>query len=336
MNINVEVLNNQLSAVRGIGSYNQMLREAILEYGDKYNLFFNKENYDINLITDFNFFKKISIKPHVKNVVVIHDLIPLKYPQYFPIGLLGRYKWFVNLRTIRKISGIITDSEAVKQELQTKLKIDWSRIMVVYPAAKAIFSNKNKNVKVPNFINKIPKNFVLYTGDITWNKNLPRLAKAIKKINQTLVLVGQALSNRENINHPWQKSFADFLNEIDKDKRFVFLNYVTDMELLWLYQNAKVVALPSLDEGFGLTWLEASWQGTPVLVGRTKVAKEIMQTAAHFVDPKSTDSIASGLETLMFGNNNKLIKQELNRAGQLSQEHFVAYLSKALYNLGKQ
>ena len=334
MKINVDKLSNELSVVRGIGSYNQMLSEGIAKYGDKYKLALSNSNYDINLITDFNFYGRLEIKPSAINVLVTHDLIPLKYPKHFPVGIKGKYRFFMNKRTIKCLAGIITDSNEVKKELVQKLNIPTEKIEVVYPSVKAIFI-KNEKIPLPNFAKKLPKDFILYVGDVTWNKNLLRLALAVKEIDRSLVLVGKALSNRDNLNHPWQKSFQSFLKEVGFDKRFIFMNYLNDNELLWLYRNTKVVALPSLDEGFGLTWLEASFQGTPVLVGKTKLAKEIMRDAAYFVDPLSVDSIVSGLKKLILSQNKQLIIKQLERAQELLPEQFIASLSKALYNFSK-
>ncbi|OGK63168.1 hypothetical protein A2313_01790 [Candidatus Roizmanbacteria bacterium RIFOXYB2_FULL_41_10] len=332
MRINVESLSNPLSAVRGIGSYNQMLKEGIARYGQKNGLELSNQSYDLELITDFNPFQKISLKAGVSQAIVIHDLIPLKYARHFPIGLKGKFVWWQNCRIISQLAGIITDSQVVKQELIQTLSVSADKINVVYPAAKAIYETKSP-VALPKFIDNIPRNYILYNADVTWNKNLPRLAQAIKKINQTLVLAGAALTKRTNLNHPWLKSFVEFLKETQNDKRFIFLGFVSDMELKWLYQNAKTVALPSLAEGFGLPWLEACWQESPVVVGRTAVTQEIMGEAAYYVDPLKVSSIASGLENVMFGDNGELIKRQKKQAQKYSQSHFVDSLKTALYNL---
>ena len=332
MRINVEGLNNSLSAVRGIGSYNQMLKEGIDRYGQKHNLKIESQNYDVELITDFNLYQPIKLKSDVPQVIVIHDLIPRQYQRQFPIGLKGKMTWWQNCRKISKLAGIITDSWVVKKELALTFKINPAKIKVVYPASKAIYETESQE-KLPNFADKLPRRFILYTGDISWNKNLPRLGRAVKQINQTLVLVGAALTKRDNLSHPWLKSFVEFLKETKNDKRFIFLGFVPDQDVKWLYQNAGVVALPSLAEGFGLPWLEACWQASPVVVGKTAVTKEIAAEGAYFVNPLSVADIASGLESVMFGDNQELIKRQKKQAQKYSQLHFVASLKTALYNL---
>jgi len=332
MKIKISDKQNLLSKKRGIGSYQQMLKEAISRYGEKNNLQLVDKEADVELITDFNFFLKNTCFSSKPTVVIIHDIIPLKYPRYFPAGLKGWFNWQLNLNKIKKLRGIITDSVVVKKELVDKFKLNNKQIKVVYPAAKAIYE-KPPLVPVPSFSSKIPKSFFLYNGDVTWNKNLPRLAKAIKKTKFTLVLTGAALINRKNLSHPWHKSFVSFLKEVDDNPNFIFLGYVKDSELIWLYQKAKAVVLPSIEEGFGLPWLEASLLGTPVIISKTAVTEEITKGVSYFVNPLEVSSLAEALEKAFSNKETRLIVKQQNQAYFYSQKRFVVSLKTALQNL---
>jgi len=330
MRIKINHSLDQLSAVRGIGSYQQMLQEAIKKYGLEQNLYLDDDNPDIYLITDFNFFLPIKTRPKLRQIAIIHDLIPIKYPRHFPVGIKGKIIWWQNRRQLRRLAGIITDSHTVKQELINLLSLKANKIEVVYPASKQIFE-QHRQAERPDFVQRLPKEFILYTGDITWNKNLPRLARAIKQLNKPLVLAGKALTNQNQKHHPWLQSYFEFIKETANNHNFIFLGYVSDQELLWLYQNAKVLALPSLAEGFGLTWLEASWQGTPSVVGKDELTKEIMDTSVFYCDPYSEDSIFNALETAW--SKPKHHSQLLTQAKRYTQANYVVSLKQALYNL---
>lgn len=330
MRIKINHSLNKLSAIRGVGSYQQMLQEAIKKYGLEQNLYLDDDNPDIYLITDFNFFLPIKTRPKLRQIAIIHDLIPIKYPRHFPIGIKGKIIWWQNRRQLRRLAGIITDSHTVKQELMNLLSLKANQIEVVYPASKQIFE-QHRQAEKPDFAQRLPKEFFLYTGDITWNKNLPRLARAIKQLNKPLVLAGKALINQKQKSHPWLQSYFEFIKETANNHNFIFLGYVTDQELLWLYQNAKVLALPSLAEGFGLTWLEASWQGTTAVVGKDELTKEIMGNAAFYCDPHSEDSIAKALEIAWV--EPKKPFQLLTQAKRYTQENYIKSLKQALKNL---
>jgi glycosyltransferase involved in cell wall biosynthesis len=96
----------------------------------------------------------------------------------------------------------------------------------------------------------------------------------------------------------------------------VYLGYLSDLELAYLYNLASVFIYASLYEGFGLPPLEAMACGTPVIVSRSSSIPEICGDAAYFVDPHSIDSISEGM-TKVFSDSElrkSLVQRGLARA----------------------
>ena len=74
------------------------------------------------------------------------------------------------------------------------------------------------------------------------------------------------------------------------------LGIVAEEDMPALYHLADVVALPSLQEGFGLAALEALAAGVPLVASDRPPFTEFLDgTCATLVDPRSADSIARGL-----------------------------------------
>ena len=140
------------------------------------------------------------------------------------------------------------------------------------------------------------KDFVLYVGDATWNKNLVNMAKAIKIANVPCVCIGKIfdtlptlLTTPASNVHPWQKELYEFAKEVQNDPRFIFPGYITDIELLQLYKQAKANLLLSFDEGFGFSFVEAAYLSTPSVLSNTPILREIAKNDANFasrIDPK--------------------------------------------------
>jgi glycosyltransferase involved in cell wall biosynthesis len=78
-----------------------------------------------------------------------------------------------------------------------------------------------------------------------------------------------------------------------------FTGFISDSELAWLYSNASLFLFLSLDEGFGIPTLEALHFGAPILASDIAVFREILGERATFVDPLSTNDIASAIHTLL-------------------------------------
>lgn len=232
-----------LSKFRGGGRIIQILKENFpkAKFIDNLNQLFNyhldngrdRVGNVVFLNPIFNPFQPpITLKRLTKKQIqIIFDVIPLKYPSHFPIGLRGKFNLWLNKKALKNYDKIITISHHSKKDIIRHLKIPEEKIEVIYPTLGKIFlnpnnqapdpkestkpqasitkkiqnfneqnSNKKENSKSLEFRNSNLfgtsdlgfRNFCLYVGDVNWNKNLVNLAKAIKIINVTCVFVGKA------------------------------------------------------------------------------------------------------------------------------------------------
>jgi glycosyltransferase involved in cell wall biosynthesis len=78
--------------------------------------------------------------------------------------------------------------------------------------------------------------------------------------------------------------------------RVVRLGYVSDATRRDLLRGARVLAYPSIYEGFGLSPLEAMSAGTPVVASRAGALPETLGDAALLVEPADVDGLAGALD----------------------------------------
>jgi len=378
------------SQVRGVGRYLQILKENFPEWIFSNMLHVRRYTLHAFINPFFNFLQKpVTLKRIAKKqIAVIHDLIPLKYPSKFPAGIRGNFNIFLNKLALKSYDLIVTDSEASKKDIIQILKIPEKKVKVVYPCLPKIFKKelKSQNSKVKtepqnfkteknnkedkkfldlscSFVRQLAdcdlsfelSNFCLYVGDATWNKNLVNLAQAIKIANVTCVFVGKVFdffslpkdnkifaasqlsdqvsepshldSRRRDertvpcqfrqgmrvdlarkfslspFSHPWQKELKEFFQLIKDDKRFIFLGYVSDEDLIQLYQQASLNILPSRDEGFGFSYLEAASQQCPSVLSNIPVFREIANDTSLFANPKNPNDLSDKIIQLYFDKN---------------------------------
>ncbi len=312
--------NDPLSKVRGVGRYLQILKENFPEFTFTSDLSKIRpfENPTIFINPFFNFLQRplVTKKIAQKQIAVIHDLIPLKYPEHFPIGLKGKLNIYLNKLSLKTYDLIITDSEASKKDIEEKLKVQSSNVKVVYPTLPTMFWERYEKKEIGSFC--------LYVGDATWNKNLVILAKAIKIANVTCVFLGKVFEKSEDTNffatldfanakriqrrqknlvssyHPWQKELKEFLELTKDDKRFIFPGFVSDKQLLEYYRRARLNILVSRDEGFGFSYLEAASQETPSILSNVPVLKEVAKNSVLFANPQDPNDIANAIIELYF------------------------------------
>ena len=82
--------------------------------------------------------------------------------------------------------------------------------------------------------------------------------------------------------------------------RVRYAGYVSDEERERLYSGARLLVLPSLDEGFGLPALEAMSAGVPVVASNRGSLPEVVGSAGVLVDPDDVAALSAALERFAF------------------------------------
>ncbi|MFA5770172.1 MAG: glycosyltransferase family 1 protein [Patescibacteria group bacterium] len=340
------------SAVRGIGRYLQILKENFANefefVSDLSSINYHPSSIFINPFLNFLQPPLTMRRVAKKQIAVIHDLIPLKYPSHFPPGIKGSIYILLNKLALKNYDLVITDSEASKKDIIDILRLPKEKIKVIYPCLPKVFIEKSQIINLKSQINRksqiqnskrlefINSNlfgscnlelsaFCLYVGDATWNKNLVALARAIKIANVNCVFVGKVFFNNETIlNHPWNYELKQFFKETINNKRFIFAGFVPDSELIKLYEHALFNILPSSDEGFGFSWLESANFSCPSLLSDIPVLREISAGNAIYADPKNPTDIANKINQLNSDKNlrDKIGAEAKKRSGFFSREKF--------------
>jgi len=314
------------SAVRGIGRYLQILKESFPEWIFTSSL--TPSPYSLVPIfinPFFNFLQPpLTLRRLAqKQIAVIHDLIPLKYPSHFPAGIKGSIYILLNKLALKNYDLIITDSEASKKDIAKILGIKENKIKVIYPCLPKSFAiSSDKKVTIPYSL--IPNPFCLYVGDATWNKNLVNLARAIKIANVNCVFVGKVFKERRerlDLEHPWQSELKEFYELTKDDKRFIFAGFVPDSELIKFYQQALVNILPSRDEGFGFSYLEAAQFSCPSVLSDIPVLREISAESALFAEPNNPQDIADKIKKIYTDEN---LRNKIGADAKKRSEFFSA------------
>lgn len=309
--------------VRGIGTYVRELTKFLngvdtLDFSITNNLF-SGGKYDIFHFTSFKPFVvslPISKPKKVKFVLTVYDLIPLIYPKNYPPGVRGGLNWQINKRLINKhIDAIITISETSKKDICRFVGIAPDKVFVTYLAARPIF----QKIEHPKY-SGLPKKFALYVGDVNYNKNIPNLIKACYLAKIPLVIAGKQAKEVENLdlNHPELKHLKNLnWNNVTR------LGYVSEEDLVNLYNLAEVYVQPSFYEGFSLPTLEAIACKTPLAVSKNQCHTEILGENFNYFDPNDPEDIAKSIL-----NPNKSVSPSRNYSWQKTAEDTISVYEK--------
>lgn len=315
--------------VRGTGFYIKNLKSSLLQYFPNNNYtFFSRgdslsQNIDIVHYPYFEpFFLTLPSKKLNRTIVTVHDLTPFVFPDHFKIGIKGNIKWLLQKRALKNANAIITDSQSSKNDVIKYTGISESKITVVYLAAGSAFGVQRSASRIHSIRKKynLPERFALYVGDVTWNKNLPRLINAIKKTNIPLVMVGKALITKDfDRTNSWNQDLDFVQKQVTGDNKFILTGFVGEDDLVYLYCMATVFVMPSLYEGFGLPVIEAMSCSCPVVASARGSLKEVAGDGAYYINPENVEDIAKGLMEVF---SDKKLRINLIEKGKQQAEKF--------------
>ncbi len=231
--------------------------------------------------------------------VSIYDLIPLQNrEQYLEPNPEYADFYLQKIEYLKRADLFLAISNFTRDEVMSVLSLPSERILNVYTAIDEGFTKVRVTKKQSSDLLGrlgVSKPFVLYTGGSDERKNLARLVKAYAKLSENypkatqLVFAGKI---PEAGVQKLQKIAVESGIPID---HLVFTQYVSDHELILLYNLCEVFVFPSWHEGFGLPAVEAMASGAPVIASNTASLPEVINFNEALFDPFNIDSISQKL-----------------------------------------
>jgi glycosyltransferase involved in cell wall biosynthesis len=204
-------------------------------------------------------------------VLTIADCASIECNRGIKRALLWFFWFWIPIRRARYITAI---SQFTKDRLLASLECPPEKIVTIHCPVSAAFRPKPKP-----FRSEDP---VLLQMGTDWNKNLPRVAEALRGIRCRLIVVGA-------MDEAQRQCLAG--NGI----QYTQYQGISEEKLVGIYEGCDLLLFASLYEGFGLPIVEAQAVGRPVLTSNRCSMPEVAGDAACLVDPESAESIRQGV-----------------------------------------
>ncbi|MBZ9729458.1 glycosyltransferase family 4 protein [Salegentibacter sp. JZCK2] len=262
----------------------------------------------------------------IKSVVTIHDLIFLRYPEFYSFLDKIIYKRKFQ-HAVKAADSIIAVSEQTKKDIIDFLEADASKIEVIYQGCQKEYKISYSPAAINDVIKKykLPKNYLLNVGTVESRKNILAAVKAIKDLDTHLVIVGSLTSYAEKI--------RTYIKKEGLENKVFFLHGLSTYELAALYQGAEIFIYPSLFEGFGIPIIEALYSKTPVITTNYGCFPEAGGPDSIYVDPTNISEISEAIRSLLNDPaKRKLISEKSFNYAQRFNDENIASQIVSLYN----
>ena len=261
--------------------------------------------------------------PGLPSVITIHDVIPLRLPQYRTDPKMKAYLQLIT-RAARKATLIITVSQHAKRDMIDALKISAERIRVIYEAAGDEYhpiTDQTVLSKVHSYYG-LNGRYILYLGGLDRRKNVLQLVRAFAQLYQHLgdphlqLLIAGNPDKLKGSLFPDPRPIAADLGITSQ----IIYRFIKEEDKPAIYSGASAFVFPSLYEGFGLTPLEAMSCGTPVICSNRTSLPEVVGNAAIIIDPENIREMVDAMYAVLTNSQLRedLRVRSLQRAAQFN------------------
>ena len=221
-----------------------------------------------------------------RRVVTIHDLFFLDHPDATAFEVRRDYAALVG-RHARRADLVVTSSHHVGALVVQRLDVDPARVLTC-PAGAPMWTPR------PSVPADGP---VIFLGTLEPRKNVATLLDAWERLIArggsipSLVLAGGR--------GPGAAALLQRMNTAPLAGYVRHEGYLLDEDREAFYKRARLLVLPSLDEGFGLPVVEACAAGVPVLASRCGALPEVGGDALVYLDPLDAGAWAHTVASLL-------------------------------------
>ena len=217
----------------------------------------------------------------------------------------------------RRAHAILTVSEFSRREIVAAFGIDPQRQFVVHNGADAD-RHSNRDDRGRRELQArivVAKPYIVAFSSINPHKNIGALIRAFARMRSPergqLVVLGHLPAAGEEL--------PELAQSLGIRQDVTFTGYVAEHEKVQLLRNARLMAFPSLYEGFGIPVIEAMREGIPVVCSNRAALPEVAGAAARLFDPTDIDELRAALEELL---TDEALRAPLIAAGYLNAQRF--------------
>jgi glycosyltransferase involved in cell wall biosynthesis len=247
------------------------------------------------------------------SVAVVHDITFKVHPEWFAQDRRFRFDrlfW----REVKRAERIVTVSEHSKADIVRILGVEASRVTVIPEAADPFFRPVRDEERLAGVREKygLEPGFLFTAGAIHTRRNLERLIEAVSRASRDLGEETELLILGTTAPFTPPVDIWGTARRCGMEGRVKHIEYVSEEDLLLLYNACGIFVYPSLYEGFGLPVIEAMACGTPVVCSNVTSLPEVAGDAALYFDPLSVEEMADAVARAMEDGG---LREELGRAG---------------------
>lgn len=263
----------------------------------------------------------------------------LEFPEIIDKSEFER-KDIIFRKSLPRALGIITNSEIIKKRISFFYNVLEERIFIInQQPSESIDEFKKIDIDLQAKLRKnlkLPKNYIFYPAMYLPHKNHKTLIEALKILknnedtkNLKLLCCGNDVG--------YLKNLKEYVRQCDLEKEVIFLNFVQDEHLPYLYLDSSMLIMPSLIGPTNIPPWEAFKMKKPVIYSDLKGIGEVLDDAVYYVNPLNANDIAKAILKIISDKpfRETLIKRGIKKLEETKNKNDFSNFFKIINNYRK-
>jgi glycosyltransferase involved in cell wall biosynthesis len=230
----------------------------------------------------------------LKTVLTVHDLIFLRFPEYYGMIDVHIYQWKLK-KACASADAIVAVSHQTAADLKEFMHTDPAKIHVVHQGSHPSFYRMFSQQSIAEVRRKyeLPKEYILYVGTLEKRKNAGLIIKALSRVKSKIpvVLVGKPTK--------YIAELEGLIKKYGMRERVKFIHNAAFTDLPAFYQGSSLFVYPSVFEGFGIPIVEAIASGVPVITSNGSCFSEAGGPDCIYVNPSNPEELADSITMVL-------------------------------------
>ena len=301
--------------LRNYNSFFRKVRDFI--FNNKFENFLSKNKIDIiYFVSPSQYSLYIEDTDFIITVPDVSHRENIEFPEW---AKSSNFYWKENIlsKVLIRAIAVITNAKIIKDKIIKFYGVDNDRVKIINHQPSTGISKFNPGISKPIKNYNLPKNYIFYPANFLPHKNHKYIIDVIKTLKTEYKKDISAVFC--GADKGYLSKTKKYVSDLNLEKDIIFLNFVDDADLPFLYLNSIALTMPTFSGPTNIPPWEAFKMGIPAIYSDIFGIREVYKEAVYYIDPFNSKTMVKAVNDIM--ENPEVKKRLIDNGKKLLKEN---------------
>ena len=301
--------------LRNYNSFFRKVRDFI--FNNKFKNFLSKNKIDIiYFVSPSQYSLYIEDTDFIITVPDVSHRENIEFPEW---AKSSNFYWKENIlsKVLIRAIAVITNANIIKDKIIKFYGVDNDRVKIINHQPSTGISKFNPGISKPIKNYNLPKNYIFYPANFLPHKNHKYIIDVIKTLKTEYKKDISAVFC--GADKGYLSKTKKYVSDLNLEKDIIFLNFVDDADLPFLYLNSIALTMPTFSGPTNIPPWEAFKMGIPAIYSDIFGIREVYKEAVYYIDPFNSKTMVKAVNDIM--ENPEVKKRLIDNGKKLLKEN---------------